>query len=128
MQLYVALFQSPVMYLITIQHPSKSLRVASTTHLSLPIHIRLCLPVKGFRIARGIKRKLGGFFRHIHLRQAIGSGRLGEQLNLTAPLHQRVQVARLVHGAADSQQTVVPQDQAFAFWSEGFGKALAFFL
>ena len=116
------------MILIATHHPSRSLCVTSTTHLSLPIHIRLCLPVKCFRIARRIKRKLGGFFRHIYLRQAIGSGRLGEQLNLTAPLHQCVQVARLVHGAADSQQTVVPQDQAFAFWSKGLGKALAFFL
>jgi hypothetical protein len=125
-QSYVTL-PFPVMFLIMHYPSSESLRVTPTAHFSLPIHIRLCLPVKSLRIARGIKRELGGFIWHIHLRQAIGSGCLSEQLHLAASLHQRVQVARLVHRAADGQQTVVPQYQALAFWSEGFGEALAFF-
>ena len=103
------------------------LRVTSAAHLSLPIHIRLCLPVKSFRIARRVKRELGGFVWHVHLRQAVGSCCFGKQLNLTASLHQRVQVARLVHRATDSQQTMVPQNQAFAFGSEGISEAFTFF-
>jgi hypothetical protein len=125
-QSYVTL-PFPVMFLIIYYPSSASLRVTSTAHLSLPIHIRLCLPVKSFRIARGIKRELGGFIWHIHLWQAIGSCRLGEQLDLAASLHERIQVARFVHRTADSQQTVVSQDQAFAFWPEGVGEAFAFF-
>ena len=124
---WVASLYSQSCVSLLLYHASKSLRVSPTAHLSLPVHIGLGFPIEGFRIARRVKRELGGFIWHIHLRQTIGSRRLGEQLNLAASLHQRVQVARLVHRAANSQQTVVPQDQAFTFWSKGVGEAFAFF-
>jgi hypothetical protein len=97
------------------------------THLRLPVHIRLRLPVQRLRITAGLKRIPRRLIRYIHLRQAIRGSRLGQQLHLAAPLHQRVQVAGFVDCSADGQQAVVAQDQAFAFGPQGGGQAGAFF-
>jgi hypothetical protein len=99
-----------------------------TTHLRLPVHIRLRLPVQRLGITRGLKRILGRFLRNVHLRQTVRGRRFCEQLHLAAPLHQRVQIAGLVDRAADGQQPVVAQDQPFAFRPQGGGQAGAFFL
>jgi hypothetical protein len=92
-----------------------SLSMPPPTHLRLPVHIRLRLPIQRLRIARGLERILGRLLRHIHLRQAVRGRRFCQQLHLTAPLHQRVQVAGLVDRPADGQQPVVAQDEPFAF-------------
>jgi hypothetical protein len=46
---------------------------------------------------------------------------------LAAPLHQRVQITGLINRPADCQQSVVAQDQAFAFGPQSGGETLAFF-
>ena len=104
-----------------------SLSMPSPAHLRLPVHIRLRLPVQRLGITRGLECVLRRLLGHIHLRQPIRGSRFGQQLDLAAPLHQRVQIASLVDRPANCQQSVVAQDQAFAFGPKSGGQTLAFF-
>ena len=96
-------------------------------HLRLPVHIRLRLPVQRLGITRGLECVLRRLLGHIHFRQPIRGSRFGQQLHLAAPLHQRVQITGLINRPADCQQSVVAQDQAFAFGPQSGGETLAFF-
>ena len=97
------------------------------THKLLILHIRLRLPVKRLRITRILESILRGLLRNIHLRHSIRRRRFSKQLALAAPLHERVEIACLVHGRADSYETVISEDHTFAVWTKGGGETVAFF-
>jgi hypothetical protein len=57
-------------------HLTHSLSMPPPTHLHLPVHIRLRLPIQRLRVAPGFKRVLRCLVRNVHFRQPIGGGGL----------------------------------------------------